>query len=147
MFFLDGVGDTACFISDSIRYCNNYLRRRDLARVLNKTNINTRNIDITSKLGKDTSEKILSRTHITSEALLAALEEYERLNEQKNGLKLSVAIAVFELGVSLHYAGVIKKFTGIELSDGPIGLMGVISSTLILFEGYVNAKRDVMKTL
>jgi hypothetical protein len=40
---------------------------------------------------------------------------------------------------------VIKAISGKDLTDGPVGMMGVISSALILYEGYLNAKRDVAR--
>jgi hypothetical protein len=44
--------------------------------------------------------------------------------------------AFFEFGVSAHYTDFYKLVTGRELSDGPVGLMGVLSSSLIIYEAY-----------
>jgi hypothetical protein len=122
------IGDTACLISDSIRYFNNLTRRRELAHIISETKRSNNDTNTSSQTNNE-----------------AEREEYTRLEEQKGSLKLSVAIAVFELGVSLHYGGVIKRVTGKELTDGPVGLMGVVSSSLILYEGFLNAKRDIAK--
>ena len=56
---------------------------------------------------------------------------------------LSVAIASLELGVSLHYMDVYTAILGSHINDGHVGLMGVCSSVLILFEGYLRQDRTM----
>ena len=70
------------------------------------------------------------------------LREIEARNED---LRLSFAIAVLELGVSMHYIYIWRKLRGEAgcISDGNVGLMGVASSVLIIYEGYRNAARSL----
>jgi hypothetical protein len=56
---------------------------------------------------------------------------------------LSVAIALLELGVSVHYMDIYKYLLGRHISEGHVGLMGVCSSALILFEGYLKQDRTI----
>lgn len=56
--------------------------------------------------------------------------------------QLSVAIAIFEVGVSAHYVKIFKEMLGEDISDGHVGLMGVLSSSLILYEGYLKIQKD-----
>ena len=70
------------------------------------------------------------------------LREIEVRNED---LRLSFAIAVLELGVSMHYIYIWRKLRGEAgcIRDGNVGLMGVASSMLIIYEGYRNAARTL----
>jgi hypothetical protein len=45
------------------------------------------------------------------------------------------------VGVSANYVNTFKML-GVPLGDGPVGAMGVASSALILFEGYLKAVRS-----
>ncbi len=46
--------------------------------------------------------------------------------------------AALELGVSAHYVGIWKRVFGEDLVEGHVGLMGVLSSALMIFEAYIN---------
>jgi Peroxisomal biogenesis factor 11 (PEX11) len=67
-----------------------------------------------------------------------------KLNTELYRNWLSFVISVLELGVSAHYAKVIKLLTGRDLGDGPVGFMGVASSLLILYEGLLKASAETM---
>ena len=50
-------------------------------------------------------------------------------------------IGVFELGVSWHYVGLFKPFNkGRDISEGHVGLFGVISSSLIIYDNWRKVK-------
>lgn len=63
-------------------------------------------------------------------------EIIERLIRRKKSLEIAVLINIFEVGVSAHYMNIYKALLGRHISDGHVGLMGVVSSSLILYEGF-----------
>ena len=65
------------------------------------------------------------------------------LTKKQYALYLTNAINVFEVGVSFYYMGLYKRIFGVELSEGYVGAMGVISSTLILYEGGLGYLEEV----
>ena len=65
------------------------------------------------------------------------------LTKKQSSLYLTNAINVFEVGVSFYYMGLYKRIFGIDLSEGYVGAMGVISSTLILYEGGLGYLEEV----
>lgn len=77
-----------------------------------------------------------------SSALQTELQEIEARNSD---LQLSFAIALLELGVSMHYIYIWRKLRGEAgcIRDGNVGLMGVASSVLIIYEGYRNIMRSM----
>jgi hypothetical protein len=65
--------------------------------------------------------------------------DLQTLNTQQFDLGLQLVISIFEVGVSAHYCKLFRPFNGgKDINDGHVGLMGVISSGLILFEGARN---------
>jgi hypothetical protein len=65
--------------------------------------------------------------------------DLETLKTQQFDLSLQLVIAIFEVGVSLHYVKGFRLINGgKDINDGHVGLMGVLSSGLILYEGYRN---------
>jgi len=82
---------------------------------------------------------------INEEEALALTEEIEQLHSKTFDMQLSLAIAVLELGVSLHYCYVYKWFLKEDISEGHVGLMGVCSSTLILYEGLLKFRRELSR--
>lgn len=76
-----------------------------------------------------------------------------RLLGDRKSRYLQAWIAVFEVGVSAHYSGFFKyiveshgKFMGTNyeynMSDGHVGLMGVLSSSLIMFQYWSHLPPD-----
>ena len=76
-----------------------------------------------------------------------------QLMDDRGSKYLQTWIAVFEVGVSAHYCGLFKyimeshgKFMGDDskynMSDGHVGLMGVLSSSLILFQYWSHLPTD-----
>ena len=65
------------------------------------------------------------------------------LTKKQASLYLTNAINIFEVGVSFFYMGLYKRIFGIDLSEGYVGAMGVISSTLILYEGGLGYLEEV----
>jgi len=49
--------------------------------------------------------------------------------------------AILEIGVSAHYVDIFKV-CGCPIGDGPVGAMGVASSSLILYEGLLKIVRS-----
>jgi hypothetical protein len=73
-------------------------------------------------------------------ALAHAEEEYKKVTgKERFNLYLGSTISVFELIVSLHYTNYWKTIFRFNLHDGHVGASGVISSTLIMFEGLLKA--------
>jgi hypothetical protein len=70
--------------------------------------------------------------------------EFREIEQRYSDLQLSFAIAVLELGVSMHYIYIWRKLRGEAgcIRDGNVGLMGVASSVLIIYEGYRNVVRS-----
>jgi hypothetical protein len=71
------------------------------------------------------------------------LRRQQQLSQRQHDLLLSVAINIFELGVSCHYIKLFRALLGRDISEGHVGLMGVTSSTLILYEGYIAVSREL----
>ena len=78
-----------------------------------------------------------------SEMTVELKTEIDFLDLKYDDLRLSFAIAILELGVSMHYIYIWRKLRGEAgcIRDGNVGLMGVASSALILYEGYRNIVR------
>ena len=135
--------DTCCLIAAIIRVRNNNIERGNIKEQLKHLNANR----ITNTTSNDKNEETDSTSSNSTPAsdvedekqvLIRRLDE---LNKKGFDLHLSLAIAVFELGVSIHYVNLLEKLIGRRLGDGPVGAMGVISSTLILYEGYLKYQR------
>jgi hypothetical protein len=135
--------DTCCLIAAILRLRNNNISREKIKDQLKQFNINR----ITNNTKNDNNEETDSTSSNSTPAsdiedekqlLINRLDE---LNKKSFDLHLSLAIAVFELGVSIHYVNLLEKLIGRRLGDGPVGAMGVISSTLILYEGYLKYQR------
>lgn len=66
-----------------------------------------------------------------------------KLEEQKRRLQLVFGINLFELLVSCHYVGLYRTVLRTNFTDGPVGLWGVASSVLILYEGTLNVLEEI----
>jgi hypothetical protein len=71
------------------------------------------------------------------------VENTQNLKDKEFQLLLCTAINMFELGVSCHYMKIYKQIFGKDISEGHVGLMGVVSSMLILYEGYISVSKEV----
>ena len=115
-------GDVALFCSTSLKLYDNVMKRKNLRELM-------------------TGEK--SQEH-SAENIQEFETELSYLDMKYSDLQLSFAIAVLELGVSMHYIYIWRKLRGEAgcIRDGNVGLMGVASSALIIYEGYRNATRS-----
>jgi Peroxisomal biogenesis factor 11 (PEX11) len=118
-------GDLAFFFSSGIRLVECYQKRKRIEQKLAE--------ECVIENRKDASGRRRAQ-------LVAELNESSQLLFD---LQLSFVIAVLELGVSAHYVYVYRLFNGgKDISEGHVGLMGVASSVLILYEGYLKAIRS-----
>ena len=110
-------GDVALFCSSGLKLYENIMKRKNLRELC--------------------AEKA------ESEMTVELKTEIEFLDLKYDDLRLSFAIAILELGVSMHYIYIWRKLRGEAgcIRDGNVGLMGVASSALILYEGYRNIVR------
>jgi len=140
--------DTCCLIAAILRVRNNnnelssiknQLKRLD-SQFLITTTINNSNNNDKCEETDSTSSNSTPASDAEDEKIIL-LQRLEELKKKSFDLHLSLAIAVFELGVSIHYVDLLEKIIGRRLGDGPVGAMGVISSTLILYEGYLKYNR------
>lgn len=135
--------DACCLIAAIIRVRNNNISRDNIKEQLKHLNANR----ITNGKNNDKNEETDSTSSNSTPASdvedekQLLLQRLSELNKTSFDLHLSLAIAVFELGVSIHYVDLLEKIIGRRLGDGPVGAMGVISSTLILYEGYLKYQR------
>ena len=136
--------DSCCLIAAILRVRNNnietsivksQLKRLEsqLAITANSSNDKCEETDSTSSNSTPVSDAEDEKSLL--------IQRLEELKKKSFDLHLSLAIAVFELGVSIHYVDLLEKIIGRRLGDGPVGAMGVISSTLILYEGYLKYNR------
>eukprot|EP00595_Chromulina_sp_UTEXLB2642_P002708 CAMPEP_0196765466 /NCGR_PEP_ID=MMETSP1095-20130614/9050_1 /TAXON_ID=96789 ORGANISM="Chromulina nebulosa, Strain UTEXLB2642" /NCGR_SAMPLE_ID=MMETSP1095 /ASSEMBLY_ACC=CAM_ASM_000446 /LENGTH=268 /DNA_ID=CAMNT_0042123531 /DNA_START=204 /DNA_END=1010 /DNA_ORIENTATION=+ len=127
-------GDIACFAGDLTRLIDNYLKRINLNKqITEKVESNIPSIKYTSEFTKELSDNV-------DNALDDIRQELTALEKDVFPLQISFGIAIFELGVSLHYMGIYRLILGKDISEGHVGLMGVISSSLIIYEGYMKAR-------
>ena len=66
-----------------------------------------------------------------------------KLEEKQRSLQLVFGINLFELLVSCHYVGLYRSVLRVNFTDGPVGMWGVASSVLILYEGTLNVLQEV----
>jgi hypothetical protein len=134
--------DTFCLIAAILRVRNNNYEISNI-----KNQVKRLESQLSTTINNDKCEETDSTSSNSTPASDAEDEKvllHQRLEELKKksfDLHLSLAIAVFELGVSIHYVNLLEKIIGRRLGDGPVGAMGVISSTLILYEGYLKYNR------
>lgn len=69
------------------------------------------------------------------------LEKLLELNEQRTSCNISLLIAWLELAVSANYVGVWTLVLKEPLIDGHVGLMGVLSSLLMIYDAYRNIRK------
>ena len=126
-------GDVALFCSSGLKLRENIMRRKDLKALYATSQLNPKS--------EDGSEVVaIAGTQLKSDELES---ELQYLNMKSSDLQLSFAIAILELGVSMHYIYIWRKLRGEAgcIRDGNVGLMGVASSALIIYEGYRNIVR------
>lgn len=126
-------GDVALFCSSGLKLRENFMRRKNLKALYAKASSNSM-----SELGTESETAVV--TELKSEELQS---EIQLLEMKSSDLQLSFAIAILELGVSMHYIYIWRKLRGEAgcIRDGNVGLMGVASSALIIYEGYRNIVR------
>lgn len=74
---------------------------------------------------------------------LSLIRTLQQMDQETFDKQLTVWIGVLELGVSLHYVDFYKFVFRKHISEMYVGAMGVASSTLILYEGLLAARRQL----
>jgi hypothetical protein len=154
-------GDVALFCSAGLRLYEDISRRNELSEMLmleeqceklalegSKDTLPDPNPNPTltiegSKEDSKGDQKITLCGHQKLTPLQIKLE-IQQIQNRSSDLQLSFGIAVLELGVSMHYIYIWRKLRGEAgcIRDGNVGLMGVVSSALIIYEGYRNIVRS-----
>lgn len=69
------------------------------------------------------------------------LEKLLALNETRTSCNISLLIAWFEVAISANFVGVWKLLLAEPLNEGHVGLMGVLSSVLMIYDAYRNINK------
>eukprot|EP01032_Pedospumella_encystans_P026059 gene26059-29433_t len=86
-------------------------------------------------------ESYKNEVAVGTDRLYDARKELEILRTKYSDSVLSVAIALLELGASAEAINLFKNVLGVAIGDTGMGMCGVASSVLILYEATINAMR------
>mmetsp|Transcript_29836 Transcript_29836/g.28532 ORF Transcript_29836/g.28532 Transcript_29836/m.28532 type:complete len:259 (-) Transcript_29836:1300-2076(-) len=116
------MGDLAFFCSTGLKLFENIMKKKEL---------NAKLLEI------ENSKEIVTDYDEISSQIQLDLKGY---NDKSYRIQLSFVIASLEIGVSMHYVCIWRALRGEAgcIRDGNVGLMGVVSSALIIYEGYLN---------
>lgn len=128
------------FWGDLAAFASSIIRLHDNKKMVSDARGNSFCSDGRHAIGSNHgTEKVASSHNFTN----LTISEIDSLLKERFMLRLSVAINFFEVAASAHYVGIYKSILGRDINDGHVGLFGVCSSTLILYEGYLKIRDDV----
>lgn len=141
------LGDLAYLCSTTLKLSNNYFKMISLVDRAKKLSFSIADLPsveqpIMATVPTSIPERKRTISACDSEESQSILSELCELNATKTDDVISVLIALFEIGASAHYVGLWRLLFGQDIKEGHVGLMGVLSSSLIIFD---NARRELKK--